>query len=346
MANDRFLKACRREPVDAVPVWFMRQAGRYLPEYRKVRARHSFLEVCRTPELAARVTLQPVARLGVDAAILFSDILILVEAMGAPVEFPEGRGPVLGRLARDRSDLDYLRVPDPLADLAFVLEAIRILRRELAGRVPLIGFCGLPFTLASYLVEGGKPRDFRKLRTLMRDSPKVYSALMDKLARAVTASADAQLAAGAQAVQLFDTWAGALEPADYEAWVLPYTRRVAEGINRRGAPLIHYAGDCRRLLPLLRTLPVDVLAVDRSVPLDEAAQAVGPSFALQGNLDPEALLKPLPELEAAAAEVLRRGRAAAGHIFNLGRGILPETDPEAARSLVEAVHRLGSKRRG
>lgn len=343
MPNDRFLKACRKEAVDTTPVWMMRQAGRFLPEYRALRAQHGFLEVCKTPELAVRATLQPVLRLGVDAAILFSDILILVEAMGVPLEFREHQGPVLGGGVKDLRDVAALRAPDPTADLGFTLEAIRILRRELSGQVPLIGFCGLPFTLACYVVEGGKSKDFKKLRALMREAPQVYAALMDKLAAAVGDYAGAQLDAGAQAIQLFDTWAGVLEPAEYEAKVLPYTVRVASALRSRGAPVIHFTQDCRRLLPHLRRLPVDVLSIDWRVGLDEAAQAVGQGFVLQGNLAPETLLRPVPEVEDAAAEVMRRGRAAGGHIFNLGHGILPATDPQTAAALVEVVHRLGRR---
>jgi uroporphyrinogen decarboxylase len=341
--NDRFLRACRREPVDTVPIWIMRQAGRYLPEYMEVRRRHSFLELCKTPELAAQVTLQPVARLGVDAAILFSDILIPVEAMGVPLEFLERQGPVLGRGVRDRSGVAALRVPDPEHDLGFVLQAIRFLRRELAGRVPLIGFSGLPFTLASYIVEGGKSRDFARLRSLMKDDPKTFAVLMEKLTAAAIAYVEAQVQAGAQAIQLFDTWAGILDAAEYQARVLPFTSRVAEAVRKRGAPVIHFTEDCEKLLPVLKELPVDVLSIDRRVPLDRAADIVGPKFVLQGNLDPETLLKSVPEVESAAAEVLKRGRAAAGHIFNLGHGILPQTAPETARALVEAVHRLGRR---
>ncbi len=343
LMNDRFLRACRKESVDTVPVWIMRQAGRYLPEYMEVRRKHAFLELCKTPELAVQVTLQPVARLGVDAAILFSDILIPVEAMGVPLEFLEYQGPVLGKGVRDRSDVGALRIPDPDPALGFVMEAIRLLRRELAGKVPLIGFSGLPFTLASYIVEGGKSRDFARLRSLMKDDPKTFDSLMDKLAATTIAYVDAQIQAGAQAVQLFDTWAGVLEPDQYISQVLPYTSQVAEAIRKRGVPVIHFVENCLPLLPALRQLPVDVLSIDWRVPLDRAADIVGSKFVLQGNLDPEALFKSIPEVEAAAAEVLQHGRAAGGHIFNLGHGILPKTDPETARALVEAVHRLGRK---
>jgi uroporphyrinogen decarboxylase len=341
--NDRFLRACRKQPVDTVPVWIMRQAGRYLPEYVEVRRRHAFLELCKTPELAAQVTLQPVTRLGVDAAILFSDILIPVEAMGVPLVFLEHQGPVLGRGVRDRPGVEALRIPDPEKDLGFVLEAVRVLRRELAGQVPLIGFSGLPFTLASYIVEGGKSRDFARLRSLMKDDPKTFAALMGKLTATTIAYVDAQIQAGAQAIQLFDTWAGILEPAQYRSHVLPYTSQVAEAIGNRGVPVIHFTENCEKLLPAFKELPVDALSIDWRVPLDRAAGMVGPNFVLQGNLDPETLLKSVPEVEAAAAEVLERGRKAGGHIFNLGHGILPKTDPETARALVEAVHRLGRK---
>jgi uroporphyrinogen decarboxylase len=341
LVNDRFLRACRKQPVDTVPVWIMRQAGRYLPEYMAVRRQHAFLDLCKTPELAVQVTLQPVARLGVDAAILFSDILIPVEAMGVPLEFHEGQGPVLGRGVRDRSGVEALRVPDPEQPLVFVLEAIRVLRRELADKVPLIGFSGLPFTLASYIVEGGKSRDFARLRALMKDDPQTFALLMDKLTATTIAYVDAQIQAGAQAIQLFDTWAGILGAPEYRERVLPYTGRVVEAIRGRGVPVIHFTENCERLLTVLKELPVDVISVDWRVPLDRAADIVGQKFVLQGNLDPEALFKPIPEVEAAVADVLKRGRAAGGHIFNLGHGILPKTDPETARALVEAVHRLG-----
>jgi uroporphyrinogen decarboxylase len=293
--------------------------------------------------LAVRVTLQPVERLGVDAAILFSDILIPVEAMGVPLEFHEGRGPILGRGLRDRADVEALRVPEPEKDLGFVMAAIRILRRELADNVPLIGFSGLPFTLASYIVEGGKTRDFARLRAIMKNDPQTFAALMDKLAETTVAYVDAQVKAGAQAIQLFDTWAGILDPADYKARVLPYTCRVAEAIQGRGVPVIHFTEDCEKLLPVLKELPVDVLSIDWRVPLDRAAAIVGSKFVLQGNLNSETLLRPLSEIEAAAAEVLKRGQVAGGHIFNLGHGILPKTNPETARALVEAVHRLGAR---
>jgi uroporphyrinogen decarboxylase len=343
MADYRFLRACRREPVDVTPVWIMRQAGRYLPDYQGVRRKHSFLTMCKTPELAAAVTVQPIEILQTDAAILFSDILIPVEAMGVPLEFHDGRGPVLGSAIRNRADVDALIVPDPAEKVPFVLETIRILRRALDGKVPLIGFSGAPFTLASYIVEGGTSRSFVKLKSLMYQAPDVYRALMTKIAETVVLYLNAQIAAGAQAVQLFDTWAGILTPSDYDEYALPYTRSVVERLSRNGVPVIHYANDCAMLLPAIRTLGVDVVAVDWRIPLDAAAQVVGPGAALQGNMDPTMLFHPPERIEACVGDVLRRGKAAASHVFNLGHGILPETNHEHAVAMVEAVHRLGRK---
>jgi uroporphyrinogen decarboxylase len=321
----------------------MRQAGRYLPEYRKLREAHSFLTMCKTPELAAEVSIQPVGRLGVDAAILFSDILIPVEAMGIPLEFHDGKGPLLGKPIRSRRDVDTLRVPDPGEKVPFVMETIRILRRELEGKVPVIGFSGAPFTLASYIVEGGASKSFIQLKKLMYQAPEVYRALMGKIARTVTDYLDAQIDAGAQAVQLFDTWAGILTPGDYEAYALPYTRQAIAGLSHKGVPVIHYANECATLLASIRTLPVDVVAVDWRIPLDAAAAAVGPEKALQGNMDPTMLFHPPEKIEECVREVLHRGEKASSHIFNLGHGILPPTDPENAVAMVEAVHRLGRK---
>ncbi len=344
MTEYRFLKACRREPVDVTPVWIMRQAGRYLPEYQKVRGANSFLTLCKTPELAAAVTIQPVERLGVDAAILFSDILIPVEAMGVPLDFHEGKGPLLGKAIKSQADVDTLIVPDPAEKVPFVMETIRILRKAFEGKVPLIGFSGAPFTLASYIVEGGTSRNFIQLKSLMYQAPDVYRSLMKKIAKTVVAYLNAQIEAGAQAVQIFDTWAGILTPGDYEEYALPYTREVVDGLRRDGVPVIHFANDCSTLLPAIRTLPVDVVAVDWRIPLDAAASVVGPGFALQGNMDPTMLFHPPEKIDDCVRDVLRRGAAAAAHIFNLGHGILPPTNPEHAVAMVEAVHRLGRKK--
>ena len=343
MGDYRFLKACRREPVDVTPVWIMRQAGRYLPEYQQVRGKNSFLTMCKTPELAAKVTIQPVERLGVDAAILFSDILIPVEAMGVPLEFHEGKGPILGKEIRGQADVDALAVPDPSEKVPFVLEAIRILRKVFEGKVPLIGFSGAPFTLSSYIVEGGTSRNFIKLKSLMYQAPDVYRSLMGKITRTVVAYLNAQIEAGAQAVQIFDTWAGVLTPGDYEEYALPYTRKVVEGLKRDKVPVIHFANDCATLLPAIRTLGVDVVAVDWRIPLDVAAVVVGQDVALQGNMDPTMLFHPPEKIDDCVRDVLRRGESAASHIFNLGHGILPPTNPEHAIAMVEAVHRFGRK---
>src|SRR5574341_278257 len=343
MGEYRFLKACRREPVDVTPVWIMRQAGRYLPEYQQVRGKNSFLAMCKTPELAAKVTIQPVERLGVDAAILFSDILIPVEAMGVPLEIHEGKGPILGKAIRSMADVDELAVPDPADKVPFVAEAIRILRKAFDGKVPLIGFSGAPFTLCSYIVEGGSSRNFVKLKTLMYQAPNVYRALMKKITKTVIAYLNAQIAAGVQAVQLFDTWAGVLTTSDYEEYALPYTREAVQGLNRKGVPVIHYANDCATILPGIRTLPVDVLAVDWRIPLDAAVAVTGHDVTLQGNMDPTMLFHPPEKIDDCVRDVLRRAEKAAAHIFNLGHGILPETNPENAIAMVEAVHRLGRK---
>ncbi len=343
MGDYRFLKACRRERVDVTPVWIMRQAGRYLPEYQKVRGKNSFLTMCKTPELAAQVTIQPVERLGVDAAILFSDILIPVEAMGVPLEFHDGKGPILGKEIRGQADVDALSIPDPADKVPFVMEAIRILRKAFEGKVPLIGFSGAPFTLCSYIVEGGTSRNFIKLKTLMYQAPEVYRSLMGKIARTVTAYLNAQIEAGAQAVQIFDTWAGVLTPGDYEEYALPFTRQVLEGLKRDKVPVIHFANDCAMLLPAIRTLGVDVVAVDWRIPLDAAAGIVGKDVALQGNMDPTMLFHPPEKIDDCVRDVLRRGETAASHIFNLGHGILPPTNPEHAVAMVEAVHRFGRK---
>ncbi|NJD62201.1 MAG: uroporphyrinogen decarboxylase [Deltaproteobacteria bacterium] len=343
MRESRFLKACRREPVDVTPVWIMRQAGRYLPEYQQVRGKNSFLAMCKTPELAAKVTLQPVERLGVDAAILFSDILIPVEAMGVPLEFHEGKGPILGKEIRGQADVDALCVPDPTDTVPFVLEAIRILRKALDRKVPLIGFSGAPFTLCSYIVEGGTSRNFIKLKSLMYQAPEVYRSLMGKIAKTVIAYLNAQIEAGAQAVQIFDTWAGVLTPGDYEEYALPYTRQVVEGLKRENVPVIHFANDCATLLSAIRSLSVDVIAVDWRIPLDVASVVVGRDVALQGNMDPTMLFHPPEKIDECVRDVLRRGESAASHIFNLGHGILPPTNPEHAVAMVEAVHRFGRK---
>jgi uroporphyrinogen decarboxylase len=337
---DRFLRALRGEPVDTTPIWIMRQAGRYLPEYRATRARAGdFLTLCKTPELACEVTLQPVERLGVDAAILFSDILIPVEKMGIPLTFSEGEGPRLEPV-RDAQAIARLRVPEPEAELGYVLDAIRLIRRALDGKVPLIGFAGAPFTLLTYAVEGQTGKQFAETKRLLFTAPEAAHALLDKMAETCIAYLGAQVKAGAQALQLFDSWVGQLGPDDFRAFAAPYVKRVIDALRPLGAPIIYFANDGATLIGDAARLGADALGVDWRLPLDEARARAGADVTLQGNLDPCALFAPVVEIERRAAEVLRRagGRR---HVFNLGHGILPPTPPEHAEALVEIVHRLG-----
>ena len=339
--NDRFLRACRREPVDRTPVWIMRQAGRYLPEYRAVRAGMPFLTLCKTPEKAAEVTLQPIDILGVDAAILFSDILIPLEPMGVGVRFDEG-GPVLAPPELTLERMERLAVPDPVETVPFVLDTIRLLRRELAGRVPLIGFAGAPFTLASYVVEKGGSKDFLKLKRLLFERPEVAHALLGKLADTVGLYLRAQIEAGAQAVQIFDTWAGILSPRDYDEFAGPYVTRVIEALPKPGVPVIHYVNGGAGLLERMKAAGGDVIGIDWKTSLADARRRLGAEVAVQGNLDPVALFLPHEKLEQRVAEILAQGASAPGHIFNLGHGIYPDTSPDAAKFLVECVHRLSA----
>jgi uroporphyrinogen decarboxylase len=336
---DRFLRACRREPVDCTPVWFMRQAGRYLPEYRSVRSRVSFLELCKTPDLACEVTLQPVDILGVDAAILFSDILVVPEAMGLPLIL-EDQGPQFPQPLRSSAEVDKLHVPDPSRELAYVLDAIRLVKKGLAGKVPLIGFCGAPWTLAAYMIEGKTSRSWEKAKSALLGDEALAHALLGKLADALTLYLQAQLDSGADAVQIFDSWAGALAPEDYARLGAPYLARVVQGLRRRGQPVIVFGVETGELLAQLAATGADVVGVDWRVPLDEARRRVGPGVALQGNLDPASLFLPGPALEKRVLRVLEQARAAGdGHVFNLGHGILPTTPVESARTVVDLVHR-------
>ena len=317
----------------------MRQAGRALPEYRAVRAKASMFDVIRTPELAAEVTLQPVRRLGVDAAILFSDIVVPVAALGVGVELREGVGPVVDRPFRTASDLDRLRPFEPDVDAPYVADTVRLLVGELD--VPLIGFAGGPFTLASYLIEGGPSKTHARTKALMHREPRTWCELLDRLAGISLASLRAQVEAGAQAVQLFDSWAGALSPDDYRAHVLDASARIFAGLSDLGVPRIHFGVGTGELLGLLGAAGADVVGVDWRVPLDVARTRVADGVALQGNLDPAVCLAPWDVVEAAALDVLRRNHGHPGHVFNLGHGVLPETDPDTLRRLVELVHARG-----
>jgi uroporphyrinogen decarboxylase len=342
---DRFLRACRQEPVDCTPVWIMRQAGRYLPEYRAVREKVRFLELCKTPELAAQVTLQPVDILGVDAAILFSDILVVCEAMGMSLIL-EDKGPEFPQPLRTAAEVEKLHVPDPEVELRYVMDAIRLIRRGLDGRVPLIGFCGAPWTLAAYMIEGKGSRSFEKAKALLFSDEPLAHALLGKLADSLALYLNAQLAAGAQALQIFDSWAGALSPADYRIFGAPYIARIISALKRDKAnpqPVIVFGVETGELLGQLADTGADVVGVDWRVPLDEARKRVGTHVALQGNLDPASLFLPRSKLEARVRSTLAEARAAGGgHIFNLGHGILPPTPVESAKAVVELVHALSS----
>jgi len=331
-----FLKACRREPVPHTPVWFMRQAGRSLPEYHKVRAGIPMLEACAMPELVAEITLQPVRRHHVDAAVFYSDIVVPLKAIGVDLDIKPGVGPVVAQPIRTRADLAQLRDLTP-EDVSYVTEAMGILVREL-GPTPLIGFAGAPFTLASYLVEGGPSRNHEHTKALMYGDPQLWADLLDRLAEITSAFLKVQIAAGASAVQLFDSWVGALAPADYRRSVLPASAKVLESVAGLGVPRVHFGAGTGELLGLLGEAGADVVGVDWRVPLDEAARRVGPGKALQGNLDPSILFAPTAAVEAKAQEVLDAAAGVEGHVFNLGHGVLPATDPDALTRLVEYVH--------
>jgi uroporphyrinogen decarboxylase len=334
--NDLFLRACRRQPVERTPVWFMRQAGRYMAEYRALRAKHTLLALCRTPELAVEVTLQPIRALGVDAAILFSDLLLPLEPMGIPFDFQAGEGPVIQKPVRSRADVDALRPLEPEADLGMVLQAIRLLRPELT--VPLIGFAGAPFTLASYAIEGGHSSNFGLTKSMMYGEPEAWHRLCGLFADGVRRYLRAQVAAGVQAVQLFDSWVGALDEADYREFVLPHVKSILSGLADLDVPVIHFGTVTGHLLPTMREAGADVLGVDWRTPLDEGRRLVGDGFAVQGNLDPTLLLGPRDRLLARVDDVLRRAGDAPGHVFNLGHGILPTTPVDNVKAVVDHVH--------
>ena len=336
--NTRFLDACWGKPVDRTPVWLMRQAGRYLPEYMRVRSNCSFLDLCKTPELAAEVTIQPVDILGVDAAILFSDILTPVEPMGMALDFVPG--PVFENPVRTMADVEKLRIPQMEEDVPYVLETIRILRRELAAKVPLIGFGGAPFTLACYMVEGKGSKDFARIKQMMYAAPDVYAALMEKITTMDKEYLNAQIRAGAQAIQIFDTWGGILSPADYVRYVLPYTTSLINGLDRTGIPVIHFVKGAGTMLDIVQKAGGDVMGLDWHVNLGKARDVLGDSMAVQGNLDPTVLYAPKETIEQEVKRILYENAGRPGLIFNLGHGILPTVPPENAIFMVETVHRL------
>jgi uroporphyrinogen decarboxylase len=338
--NDRFLRACRREPVDRTPVWFMRQAGRYMAEYRALRLKYTLLEIVAQPDLAVAVTLQPVNAIDVDAAILFSDLLLPFTPMGLDFDFVKGEGPAIERPIRSASDVDRLRTFEPREALGHVLETIRLLRRELAGRVPLIGFGGAPFTLAAYAIEGGPSTTYARTKAFMYAQPDAWHRLCGRFATLMADYLRAQVDAGVQALQIFDSWAGALGRADYREFAMPHSARIFAGLRDVGVPLIHFGVGTTAILGDLAEAGGDVIGVDWRLPLDEAWAVLGPDRGIQGNLDPTLLLGPPARLLAAAEDVVRRAAGRPGHVFNLGHGILPDTPVEHVQALARRVHEI------
>ena len=345
LKNDRLLRALLRQPVDVTPVWIMRQAGRYLPEYRAVREQAGdFKTLCTTPELACEVTLQPLRRFPLDAAILFSDILTITDAMGLELYFTEGEGPQFRKPVRTAADVDALPVPDPEVELRYVMDAVRLVRRELNGKVPLIGFAGSPWTLATYMVEGGGSKDFGLVKRMMFDQPALMHRLLDVLADAVTAYLNAQVAAGAQALMLFDTWGGVLTPRDYRAFSLQYMERIVRGLTRehegRRVPVILFTKNGGQWLEVMAATGCDALGVDWTTDLGDARMRVGNSVALQGNMDPSVLYASAERIRHEVGTILESYGNGSGHVFNLGHGIHQHADPERVAVVVDAVHDL------
>ncbi|MCP5300734.1 MAG: uroporphyrinogen decarboxylase [Chromatiaceae bacterium] len=345
LKNDRFLRALLRQPVDMTPVWMMRQAGRYLPEYRATREKAgSFMDLCKNPELACEVTLQPLERFPLDAAILFSDILTIPDAMGLGLYFSEGEGPRFERPVRDKAAIDALSVPDPEQELRYVMDAVRTIRRELNGRVPLIGFSGSPWTLATYMIEGASTKSFARSKGMMFDEPVLMHTLLGKLADSVTAYLNAQVAAGAQALMIFDTWGGTLTPRDYAAFSLAYMQRIVAGLTReadgRRVPVILFTKGGGQWLEWMAETGCDALGLDWTTDIGDARNRVGHRVALQGNLDPCTLYASPDAIRRAVADVLERYGKGSGHVFNLGHGIHPAIPPEHAGAMIDAVHEL------
>jgi uroporphyrinogen decarboxylase len=337
------IRAARREAVPHTPVWFMRQAGRVLPEYRKVREKHDLLAICRQPELCVEVTLQPVKRLGVDAAILFSDIVVPLQGMGVDLDIVENVGPVIRSPIRAQQDVDNMREMVPDRDVGFVLETIRALRGEMQSDKALVGFSGAPFTLATYLVEGRPSRDYQLTKTMMYRHPAMWRSLMERLSAMVVAYLRAQVRAGVQMVQLFDSWIGWLSPRDYEEYVFPYTRQIFHSLKDLGVPLVHFGTGTAGLLELIKAAGPDMVSLDWRISLDTAWERLGPGTAVQGNLDPATLLAPFSVVREQAADVLSRADSRPGHVFSLGHGLLPSTPLDNLVQLVEFVHERSAR---
>jgi len=342
MMKNVFLRACRRENIDYTPVWFMRQAGRYMASYRKLRERYDFMQIAKTPHLSSQVALSAVKELGVDAAIIFSDLILPVEAMGAKVRIEERRGPIVEHPIRNMRDVDSLRVVDPSKELNCVLNAIDLTLEGLEPGFPLIGFSGAPFTLATYLVEGIHTRDLTNVKRLMYENPDVWHQLMDKLTEMTVAYLRSQIQAGVHAVQLFDTWVECLSPTDYKKFVLEYSKRVFRGIEGRGVPRLHYARGGANLLKLVHEAGGDVLSVDWRTDIDEVWKLLGNGVAVQGNLDPAVLFSSIANIDSRVSDILSRAEGRSGYIFNLGAGILPETPVENVKHVVDYVHKWRS----
>ena len=333
-----FVRAARREPTEYTPVWFMRQAGRILPEYRELRQKWGLIEICRQPELCAEVTLQPMRRMPLDAAVLFADIMLPLVGIGVDLQLVDDVGPVIANPIRAATDLKTLRAIEPHVDVPFVLETIRMVKNEIGPARGVIGFAGGPFTLASYLIEGRPTRDFARTKAMMYGMPDVWHALLDRLTSIQSSYLLAQIEAGVDVVQLFDSWVGALSPDDYQTYVRPYARRIFEGLRRTGVPMIHFGVNTATLLPQMKDDGASILGVDWRIPLDDAWAVVGSDKGIQGNLDPGALLGSVDTMREKAADVLRRAAGRPGHIFNLGHGLLPSTPLENAMRLVDFVH--------
>ena len=337
LQNDLFIRACKRQPVERTPIWIMRQAGRYLPQYRAVREKADFLKMCKTPELAAEVTIQPVDIIGVDAAILFSDILVIPEAMGMKLEMIESKGPKLYDPIRNENDVNKLKVIDPTKELKYVLDAVSLTKKELNGRVPLIGFAGSPWTLMTYMVEGGGSKSFSEIKKFIYNQPKAAHLLLERLSNAVADYLSAKIEAGANAVQIFDTWGGLLSQTDFEEFSLRYIHKIISQIKRKVEPVILFAKGVHYKLDKIAVAGADVIGLDWTMNLGEVRKLVGDKVALQGNLDPTVLYAEKEKIREEAIRVLKSFGNGTGHIFNLGHGILPDVDPENAKYLVDIL---------
>ena len=344
--EERFLAACRREPVDATPVWFMRQAGRCIADYRELRKKHDILTLAKTPELSTQVTMMPVDRFGVDGAVMFADIMLPLEAMGSPFSIEPEVGPIVHNPIRTRSDVDKLRVVEGEEATPYVMETIRLLRKELPGKAALLGFSGAPFTLACYMIEGRPSRDYAKAKGMLFSDPDSWHALMEKVTEQVIRYLQAQVRAGIQVLQLFDSWMGILSPQDYERYSWPYSKRVFDALADTGVPRIHFGTANASLLERVAAAGPDIVSVDWRVSLDQAWLRIGHDKGIQGNLDPVMMLAPWERIEEGVRDVLRRAGGRPGHVFNLGHGVLPETNPDNLARVVETVHRATAKQTG